>query len=59
MAKIKITQTRSVIGSDKGQRATMKALGILKIRYSVEKEVTPALMGMVEKVRHLVSVENL
>jgi large subunit ribosomal protein L30 len=59
MAKIKITQTRSVIGADKGQRATMKALGIRKIRHSVEKEATPALLGMVEKVRHLVAVENL
>jgi large subunit ribosomal protein L30 len=59
MAKIKITQTKSVIGFDKGQRATMKAIGLRKINHSVEKEATPALLGMIVKVRHLVVVENL
>lgn len=59
MAKIKITQTKSVIGFDKGQRATMKAIGLRKINHSVEKESTPALLGMIVKVRHLVVVENL
>jgi large subunit ribosomal protein L30 len=59
MAKIKITQIKSVIGSDKRQKANMYALGIRKMNHSVEKEATPAILGMVEQVRHLVVVENL
>jgi large subunit ribosomal protein L30 len=59
MSKIKITQTKSLIGADKGQRVTVKALGLLKINYSVEKEATPVILGMVAKVKHLVVVENL
>jgi large subunit ribosomal protein L30 len=59
MAKIKITQTKSLIGYDKRQRATIQALGLRKLNHSVEKEATPAILGMVEKVRHLVVVENL
>jgi large subunit ribosomal protein L30 len=59
MAKIKITQTKSLIGADKRQRDTVKALGLLKINHSVEKEATAAILGMVTKIRHLVVVENL
>lgn len=58
MAKIKITQTRSTNGATKKQKETMKALGLRKIRHTVEKENNPALMGMVAKVSHLVIVEN-
>jgi large subunit ribosomal protein L30 len=56
MAKIKITQVRSKIGSDKTQKATLIALGIKKLNHSVEHEVTPQIMGMVNKVKHLVIV---
>ncbi len=56
MAKIKITQVRSQIGSDKTQKATLVALGIKKLNRSVEHEVTPQIMGMVNKVKHLVIV---
>jgi large subunit ribosomal protein L30 len=59
MAKIKITQVRSKIGSDKTQKATLIALGIKKLNHSVEHEVTPQIMGMVAKVKHLVIVEEV
>jgi large subunit ribosomal protein L30 len=56
MAKIKITQTHSKIGSNKRQRATLDALGLRKINSSVELEATPQILGMVQKVMHLVKV---
>lgn len=59
MAKIKITQVRSKIGSDKTQKATLIALGIKKLNHSVEHEVTPQIIGMVNKVKHLVIVEEV
>jgi len=59
MAKIKITQVRSKIGSDKTQKATLIALGIKKLNHSVEHEVTPQIMGMVNKLKHLVIVEEV
>lgn len=58
MAKIKITQVRSKIGSSQKQRRTLEALGLRKINATVEYEETPVILGMVEKVRHLVSVEK-
>jgi len=59
MAKIKITQVRSKIGSDKTQKATLIALGIKKLNHSVVHEVTPQIMGMVNKLKHLVIVEEV
>jgi large subunit ribosomal protein L30 len=59
MAKIKVTQIRSKIGSPKRQKATLEALGLKKINSSVEVEATPQIRGMVTKVRHLVKVEEL
>ena len=59
MAKIKITQVKSIIGSTKKQKATIEALGIKKLNHVVEKEVTPQIMGMVRKVSHLVKVEEI
>jgi large subunit ribosomal protein L30 len=59
MAKIKITQIKSGIGSTKRQKATIEALGIKKMNYSVEQEATPEILGMVNKVRHLVKVEEI
>ena len=59
MAKIKITQVRSKIGSDKTQKATLIALGIKKLNRSVEHDVTPQIMGMINKVKHLVVVEEV
>jgi len=59
MAQIKITQTRSLCGQTKIQRATLKALGLQKISKSVVKDSNACILGMVEKVRHLVIVENI
>ena len=58
MAKIKITLTKSLIGRKQDQIATVKALGLKKLNSSVEKEATPQIEGMVNKVCHLVSVEE-
>ncbi len=57
--KIKITQVRSVIGRPENQRLTVKALGLKRINHSVEHTATPQIKGMVNKVRHLVKVEEL
>ena len=59
MAQVKITLTRSLIGYPKDQRATVKALGLPKIRTSVVKEDCPALRGMIHKVEHMVKVEEV
>jgi len=59
MAKIRITQIRSKNGKPERQKATLEALGIRKLNHSVEHEATPQIMGMVEKVRHLVRIENI
>ncbi len=59
MGKIKITQVRSIIDRPKKQKDTIKALGLRKMHQSVEKEATPQILGMVAKVSHLVTVENL
>jgi len=59
MAKIRVTQVKSVIDRNKSQKATMKALGLRKMNHSVEHEANPQVLGMVAKVQHLVEVENL
>jgi len=59
MNKIKIVQKKSLIGSTHFQKKTMQALGLRKINSSVEKEVTPQILGMVNKVLHLVIVEEI
>jgi large subunit ribosomal protein L30 len=58
MAKIKITQVRSVIDRSQRQKDTVRALGLRKINHTVEQEATPQVLGMVEKVKHLVKVEE-
>ncbi len=55
---LKITLVRSPIGRQKSQKATVQALGIHKLNQTVEKEDTPALRGMINKVSHLVVVEE-
>ncbi len=59
MAKIRITQVKSIIDRSKKQKDTIKALGLRKMNASVEKEVNAQILGMVEKVMHLVKVEEL
>jgi large subunit ribosomal protein L30 len=59
MAKIKVTLVKSTIGQIDSVKATVAALGLKKIRSSKELEDTPAIQGMVAKVKHLVKVENI
>jgi large subunit ribosomal protein L30 len=59
MAKIRITQVKSKNGKPGRQKRTLEALGIRKLNHSVEHEATPQILGMVEKVRHLIKVENI
>ena len=59
MAKIKVTLVKSTIGQVESVKATVKALGLKKIRSSKELEDTPAIQGMITKVKHLVKVENI
>ncbi|MDK2918800.1 MAG: large subunit ribosomal protein [Candidatus Petromonas sp.] len=57
--KLKITLVRSTIGTKPEHRKTIKALGLRKIRQTVEKPDNPQMRGMVNKVRHLVEVEEV
>jgi large subunit ribosomal protein L30 len=59
MAKVKITQVKSSIGSTKRQKATLEALGLRKMNQPVEHEATPQVVGMANKVGHLISVEEV
>lgn len=56
MAKIKITQIKSRINCPAVQKRTLDALGLKKMHHTVVKEDTPSVMGMVNKVHHLVAV---
>jgi large subunit ribosomal protein L30 len=55
---VKITLLKSPIGFDKNQKAVVTGLGLRRIRHSVTLADTPAVRGMVHKVRHLVEVEQ-
>lgn len=57
--KLKITQVKSVIGYKVDQKRTVEALGLRRIRHSVIKTDTPQIRGMVKKVTHLVTVEEI
>ncbi|RZJ66124.1 MAG: 50S ribosomal protein L30 [Flavobacterium sp.] len=59
MAKIKITQIKSVIDRSERQKRTIQALGLTKINMSVEVEATPSIIGMVKAVNHLVAIEKV
>ncbi|USH34495.1 50S ribosomal protein L30 [Staphylococcus pseudintermedius] len=58
MAKLQITLTKSVIGRPETQRKTVKALGLGKVNSSVTVEDNAAIRGQINKVSHLVSVEE-
>ena len=58
MTKVRITQTRSLIGESPRHRGTLRALGLGKIGRSVEHAESPQLAGMLRRVRHLVRVED-
>ena len=59
MARLKVTQTKSIIGSKDNQRQTMRSLGLKRIHDTVVKEDRPEIRGMVQTVTHLVSVEEV
>lgn len=59
MKKYKITQFRSGIGHTKRQKDTLLALGLKKLNQSKEVTGTPQVMGMIDKVRHLIQVEEI
>ncbi|MDA0269829.1 MAG: 50S ribosomal protein L30 [Chloroflexi bacterium] len=57
--KIRITWTKSAIGYAKDQKATVRALGLKRLNHTVEQDDSPAVRGMVLKVRHLINVEEV
>jgi large subunit ribosomal protein L30 len=59
MARLRITQVRSVIDRPKDQKRTVRALGLHRIRDSVVKDDRPEIRGIVAKVSHLVTVEEV
>ncbi|SMO87563.1 large subunit ribosomal protein L30 [Saccharicrinis carchari] len=58
MAKITVKQIKSKIGAPERQKRTLAALGLTKINATREFEASPQILGMIEKVKHLVSVEK-
>jgi large subunit ribosomal protein L30 len=56
MSTIKIKQVKSAIKRPADQKATIQALGFRRLNQVIEKEVTPQIMGMVNKVKHLILV---
>jgi large subunit ribosomal protein L30 len=59
MAKLRIIYTKSAIGYSKDQKATVRSLGLRKLNSTVVQADTPAIRGMIFKVRHLVRYEEL
>lgn len=59
MKKVKITQIRSRIDQPSRQKRTLDALGLTKMHKTVEHTVTPQIEGMINKVHHLVKIEEV
>jgi large subunit ribosomal protein L30 len=59
MARLKVTQIRSVIGAKQNQRDTIRSLGLKRINDAVVKEDRPEIRGMIQTVTHLVRVEEV
>jgi large subunit ribosomal protein L30 len=59
MARLRITQVRSVIHRPRPQKDTIRALGLKRIRHAVLQDDRPEIRGMIDKVRHLVTVEEV
>ncbi len=59
MKKVKVTQVRSAINKPKRQKLTLQALGIKKLNNPKEHTLTPQIEGMINKVKHLVKVEEI
>ena len=56
--KLKVTLTRSIIGLSPKQEATVRALGLRRLRQSVDHDDSPSVRGMIAKVRHLITVDG-
>lgn len=59
MGQLKVTWKKSAIGSPKDQKDTIRALGLRKLNHSVIKEDNPSVRGMIQKVIHLVEIEQV
>ena len=59
MARLKVTQTRSLVGTKQNQRETVRSLGLKRINDVVIKEDRPEIRGMIQTVTHLVTVEEV
>lgn len=59
MGKLRVTQIRSTAGRIENQKRTMRALGIRRLHQTVEHDDTPVIRGMIAKVFHLVTVEEI
>lgn len=59
MAQLKVTQVKSAVGGLKNQLATLHTLGLKKVGQSVVREDRPEVLGMIQTVRHLVTVEEV
>lgn len=59
MARVRITWKKSAIGYAQDQKRTIRALGLKRLNHSVEHDDSPSILGMVHKVRHLVTIEEL
>ncbi|NQU85712.1 MAG: 50S ribosomal protein L30 [Mariniphaga sp.] len=59
MAKIKVTLVKSGIGSTKRQKATLAALGLKKMQQTIEHDDSPQVVGMINKMKHLLKVEEV
>jgi large subunit ribosomal protein L30 len=59
VSKLRVTQRRSVIGRPRDQKVTIRRLGLHRINDSVVKDDRPDIRGMIEKIRHLVTIEEV
>lgn len=59
MEKLRITAVKSTIDRPAKQKATVRALGLRRMNHSVEVEATPQILGMIDKVKHLLKVEKI
>ena len=58
MKKLRIKQVRSGIGKPERQKRTLRALGFRRLNQTIEVEVSPQVQGMIDKVRHLIEIEE-
>lgn len=59
MARLRITWKKSGIGFERNQQATIRSLGLRRLNQTVEREDTPVVRGMIQKVRHMVQVDEV